>query len=63
MIISFLTTDKKINIMSKSTKPPQKTVYRDDGDGKFITKKEYEKADPKTVTKEKVPIVTPKKGK
>lgn len=47
--------------MSKSAKPPQKTVYRDDGDGKFITKKEFEKAPPSTVTKEKVPVPTKKK--
>ena len=49
--------------MAKASKPPQKTIYRDDGDGKFITKKEYEKADPRTVTKEKVPVPQPKKGK
>jgi hypothetical protein len=49
--------------MAKSSKPPQKTVYRDAGDGQFITKKEYEKAKPNTVTKEKVPVPPPKKGK
>ncbi len=48
--------------MAKSSKPSEKTVYRDDGDGKFITKKEYEKAPPNTVTKEKVPLPKPKKG-
>ena len=48
--------------MSKA-KPPEKTIYRDDGNGQFIRKKEYEKADPRTVTKEKVPVHPPKKGK
>jgi hypothetical protein len=49
--------------MADQKKPPQKTVYRDDGDGKFITKKEYERADPRTVTKEKVPVPQPSKKK
>jgi len=47
-----------------SQKQPQKTIYRDDGNGQFIPKKEYEKRPPNTVTKEKVPLPTPsKKGK
>jgi hypothetical protein len=49
--------------MAKTIKPPQKTVYRNDGDGKFITKKDYEKSDPRTVTKEKVPVTPPSKKK
>jgi len=47
--------------MANKPKKPEKTIYRDDGDGQFITKKEYEKAKPNTVTKEKVPLPTPKK--
>jgi len=47
--------------MAKSSKPAQKTIYRNDKSGEFITKKTYEKADPAKVTKEKVPLPTPKK--
>lgn len=47
--------------MAKASKPPQRTVYRDDGNGEFITKKEFDKSKPNTVTKEKVPLPTPKK--
>ncbi|MDB5203002.1 MAG: hypothetical protein JWQ27_2411 [Ferruginibacter sp.] len=41
-----------------TSKPPQKTINRDDDNGRFITKKDYEKADPAIVTKEKVPFAS-----
>jgi hypothetical protein len=52
----------KFLTMAKSSKPKERTIYRDDDKGEFITKKEYERRDPATVTKEKVPVPPPKKN-
>ncbi len=37
-------------------KPAEKTIYRNDKTGRFISEKKYRKADPAKVIKEKVPI-------
>lgn len=36
-----------------------RTVYRDSGDGKFITKREFDKRPPNTVEREKVRVPSP----
>ncbi len=49
-------------VMRVAKKEEKKTVYRDSGDGQFVTK-DYAKKHPKTTESDRVPVTPPKRKK